>query len=374
MQTKTKNTVVTVLFCLFFFGGALLCLLKPADDYSFTERRKLDSFPVPTLSSILSTRWMSDFEDYTLDQFPFRDSFRQIKAITHYYVFAQKENNSIYIADGSVSKLEYPLNEGLVEKAGEKFQKYYNQFFAGTDAKLYYSVIPDKNYFLAEENGFPALDYERLLAIYRSEMDANFTYIDIFDALSAEHYYRTDTHWRQEMLSGVVDALAAGMGVKDSLVTEYEEKTVSPFYGVYYGQSALPMAPDSITYLTNDNLEGCIVTNHEKGSVGGIYDMEKASSPDAYELFLSGAVSLMTIENPAATSDRELVIFRDSFGSSITPLLVSAYAKITLVDTRYAMPDLIETHYPTVYEDIVSADDVLFLYSTMILNNSSMLK
>ncbi len=347
MQTKTKNIVVTALFCLFFLGGALLCVLKPADAYSFTERRKLDSFPVPTLSSILSTRWMSDFEDYTLDQFPFRDSFRQIKAITHYYVFGQKENNSIYIADGSVSKLDYPLNENQVEKAGDKFQKYYETFFAGTDAKVYYSVIPDKNYFLAEQNGFPALDYDRLLALYQGKME-NFTYIDIFDALTIDHYYRTDTHWRQEMLSGVVDALAAGMGVKDGLVTEYEEKTVSPFYGVYYGQSALPMAPDSITYLTNGILDDCIVKNHEKGTVGGIYDMEKASSPDAYELFLSGAVSLMTIENPNAKTDRELVIFRDSFGSSVTPLLASAYTKITLVDTRYIVPDLIETSYPTV--------------------------
>ncbi len=134
------------------------------------------------------------------------------------------------------------------------------------------------------------------------------------------------------------------------------------------------MSPETIIYLTSDILDGCVVTNHETGKVGSIYDMDKANSPDAYEMFLSGAVSLMTIENPAAQTDQELVIFRDSFGSSITPLLVSAYSKITLVDIRYVMPDTIETLYPTVYADMKNADDVLFMYSTMVLNNATMLK
>lgn len=373
MQNKTKNTFVTVLFCLFFLGGALFCLVNPQKSYSDTERRQLDTFPALSWDAVMDTKWMSDFEDYTLDQFPLRDTFRQIKAITHYYLFAQRDNNDIYIADGTVSKLEYPLKESSILKAADKFEEMYKKFFADTEAKTYYSIIPDKNYFLAAQNGYPAMDYDRLMELLTDNLHS-FTYIDIFDQLSVEHYYRTDTHWRQEMLSGVVNTLADGMGFADRLTDDYTEQTFAPFYGVYYGQAALPMSPETITYLTSETLEDCIVTNHETGTVGGMYDMEKAQSPDAYELFLSGAVSLMTIENPAAETDKELVIFRDSFGSSITPLLVSAYSKITLVDIRYVMPDAIEAMYPTVYEDMRNADDVLFLYSTMVLNNATMLK
>ena len=96
--------------------------------------------------------------------------------------------------------------------------------------------------------------------------------------------------------------------------------------------------------------------------------MEKAYGKDPYELFLSGALSLITIENPNATTDKELVIFRDSFGSSIAPLLVEGYAKITLVDIRYISSDIVG--------NFVDFDnqDVLFLYSTLILNNSVTLK
>ena len=35
---------------------------------------------------------------------------------------------------------------------------------------------------------------------------------------------------------------------------------------------------------------------------------------DMYEIFLGGSKSLISIENPNAKTDRELVMFRDSFG------------------------------------------------------------
>jgi len=63
-----------------------------------------------------------------------------------------------------------------------------------------------------------------------------------------------------------------------------------------------------------------------------------------------------------------LVIFRDSFGSSIAPLFAQGYKKITLVDIRYMHPDMLE-HYVE-FEN----QDVLFLYSTLVLNNAETLK
>lgn len=99
-----------------------------------------------------------------------------------------------------------------------------------------------------------------------------------------------------------------------------------------------------------------------------IYDMEKARGRDPYEIYLSGAISLITIENPNATTEKELIIFRDSFGSSLAPLLVEGYAKITLVDIRYLRSDMLSKFIT--FEN----QDVLFLYSTLVLNNSETLK
>ena len=89
---------------------------------------------------------------------------------------------------------------------------------------------------------------------------------------------------------------------------------------------------------------------------------------DPYEIFLSGAISLLSIHNPRAETKRELVLFRDSFGSSIAPLLVDGYSKVTLIDIRY-----IDSSYAETMVDFENAD-VLFLYSTSVLNHSETLK
>ena len=143
----------------------------------------------------------------------------------------------------------------------------------------------------------------------------------------------------------------------------------TPFYGVYYGQAALPLPADSLTYVVNDTLTNCITTNVETGkSYSGVLDFEKLESSDPYEVFLSGASAVVYVENPKAETEKELVIFRDSFGNSMAPLLLEGYSRITLVDTRYILPELVGE-----FVDFEQAD-VLFLYSTLILNQSEALK
>lgn len=48
---------------------------------------------------------------------------------------------------------------------------------------------------------------------------------------------------------------------------------------------------------------------------------------DAYNVFLGGPSALIEIENSEASNEKELIIFRDSFASSLTPLLISEYQK-----------------------------------------------
>lgn len=150
---------------------------------------------------------------------------------------------------------------------------------------------------------------------------------------------------------------------------DYTEVTLDrPFYGVYSGYAALPLAGETLRYLTNDTIAACRVTNFETGGEGPVYDLEKARGSDPYELFLSGSVSLLTVESPNARTDRELVIFRDSFASSLAPLLLEGYSRVTLVDIRYLSPTQLGRYLT------FTNQDVLFLYSTGVLNNSSTLK
>lgn len=98
------------------------------------------------------------------------------------------------------------------------------------------------------------------------------------------------------------------------------------------------------------------------------YDMEAALGRDPYEMFLNGADALLVIDNPKGEKERELIIFRDSFGSSLAPLLIESYSKITLVDTRYINSALLGEFID--FDD----QDVLFIYSSGPLNNSLAMK
>lgn len=366
MTDKGRDYLVVVIFLFFVYGFALLCVFKPVDKISESERRLLAQKPQLSIESILDSRFMEDFESYSMDQFPLRDSFRKIKAFTAFYVLQQKDVNGIYVADGYASKLEYPLNQDSLDYAVKKLNQIYEKYLNKNQTKVYLSIIPDKNYFLAKENGYPELDYSKLTG-YLTEKLPEFQYIDIFDSLEIQDYYRSDTHWKQEKIKDVAEKISTAMGTP--FLGMYEEKQVEkPFYGVYYGQSALPLPSEKITYLDNDILASCEVYDYETEEYLTVYDMEKAAGKDPYEVFLSGPKSLLRIYNEEALTEKKLIVFRDSFGSSIAPLWIEGYREIILIDIRYLSSEFLGRMID------FKESDVLFLYSTLVLNNSITLK
>ena len=366
MNKKTKDLLTLGVAALFVLVFALWGICKSDDAVSESERRPLKQFPTLSVEEVLSGRFQSNFESYTLDQFPLRDGFRTLKALSVRDLFGEKDNNGIYVADGYAAKIDDTIHEDSLDHAADRFRYVYETYLKNTGANIYLSVIPDKNYFLAAENGYPAMDYEKFFSLMREKADFA-EYIDLTGTLSLQSYYRTDLHWRQEMLVPTAIALADAMGVP--LTGDFTEVTLdTPFYGVYRGQSALPMQPDRLAYLTNDIIDGCRVYDYENDAHLPVYTLEKADGSDPYEIFLSGPKSLLRIENPNAPKERKLIVFRDSFAASLIPLLAEGYSEITLVDIRYLSPAALGKFIG------FTAQDVLFLYSTSVLNDSATIK
>lgn len=362
-----KHNIIIVSFgcCIAFF--MLTLVFAPKETSSVAERRKLAEFPKFSLENLQDQSYMDELEAYLLDHFPLRDGLRRIKAYFAYDVLGQLENNDIYMVDGYAGKLEYPLNEASVKKAADKMQAIKAQYFP--EAEVYYAIVPDKNFFLAEQNGYPSIDYDRLRMLMQEKL-TDMTYIDIWDTLSIEDYYTTDTHWRQECLTETVARIGENMGFAQHLTNAYEQQEVPQFYGVYYGQSALPLSSETMYYLTNETTQEATQWSLETNETKPIYISEEEAGFDKYNMFLSGAQALQKIESPLAKTDNRLIIFRDSFGSSITPLLLEAYKEIILIDTRYISSALLGE-----YVDFKEPNtQILFLYNTLLLNNSSMLK
>ena len=363
---KAKFISIILVFCLLIGGASVWLFAKPDGEISEWERRKLQQFPEITFERVMDGKFMKEFVTYMTDQFPLRDEFRRLKANVLFKIYNQKDNGGIYIQDGSASKIDASINQGSIDHFVGRMDRIYNSYLKDSDCKVYFTAVPDKNFFLAEKGGYPAMDYEELYRVFGERL-SYMNNIDIRELLEADDYYTTDTHWKQEKIVDVANEIRSQMGMKP--VTDYEEKVLGDFYGVYYGQSALPLEPDTIGYLTNEEIESCTVYNLEKDTHTDVYDLIKYEEAlDSYDIFLSGAVSLLEITNPKGDKDKELVIFRDSFGSSVAPLLLSGYSKITLIDIRYIATDMVSQ-----FVDFTN-QDVLVLYSTMMINSSLTLK
>ncbi len=371
MKKRFKNIINMVIS--FSFIGVLLFfaisgIFMPDTEISYAERRKLADFPEFSVEKLLKkdvngNGYFDALEEYLLDQFVARDNFRTLHVSARRYLFRQKDVNNLYTINDSIFKMEYKLNEKAVERAAEVYLKVIDRYFSNNGANIYYTIVPDKNYYSAEAGGYLLLDYDKMFSIMNGKL-ADYNFIDIRDELSADDYYRTDLHWKQENLFGVANKLLHAMGEAGNVnKVNFEYEAYESFKGAYYGQAALPIEPDTLVYLTNNELENCKVFDYESGKYINVYAEDKLGTVDTYDVFLHGPRSIVTIENPSCENGKELVVFRDSFGSSLAPLLTGAYSKITLVDIRYVSSANVGR-----FIEFSENCDVLFMYNTGTLN------
>ena len=201
---------------------------------------------------------------------------------------------------------------------------------------MYTTVIPDKIYYLADDAGCPVIDYDALFDKVSKEVDAKF--INVADKLTLDSYYTTDTHWKESKIVPVADKLLEAMNAAKNEALS-QAATLSPFYGVYYGQSALPLAPDSVEYLLSERLKNATVLRADKTTKklmeAKLYYEENINAGDPYDIFLGGACTVTVIQNTGKTNGKTLYLFSDSFGRSLAPLLLSDYDKVVFYDIRY---------------------------------------
>lgn len=355
-----KEKIIAIGFFIFILGFFIINLITVDLEVSVSERRYLNKLDF-SIENLVNGEIFEDFDDYAMDHFAFRDKFRKVKAMTELNFFKKNDYNDLYVKNDYIYKIEYPLNENSVLDFTRKLNDINLKYL--TNNKVYYSIIPDKNYYSKDK--YLKMDYDKLIDIFNDNIDDSFKYIDITDKLELSDYYYTDIHWRQDKLDLVVNELAYSMDFR--VGTNYRKKKYNPFYGSYYGQLGIGGKTDELVYLTNKTIEKARVKDLES-DLDKVYDEEALGGIDSYDVYLGGASSIVEVYNNNSSSSKELIIFRDSFGSSMAPLLLDGYSKITLIDLRYISASLLSEYVE------FNNQDVLFLYNTTIINNSRLIK
>lgn len=342
----------------------LLNLTVPPPEVLVSERRVPAKFPELSISSILDGRFMSKFEDYAADNFVFRDPFRSISAFFVLDLYQQTDKSGIYRRpDVGLGEFRR-VNETAFRQTTERLKRA-AQFFDGFDMKIYYTVIPDKSTFAARY--MPGFDLETAEEILLDVLD-DYEYIRIANYLNADSYYKTDLHWNQTEIGDVVTILLGSMGA-GSVAQGSAVLSAGEWRGLYAGQLALPVDPDTMTYTDVPGVRVSYINERTlEFEQGPLYEPERITGVDPYDVFMRGPQPLIVIENDSAPN-RELYLFRDSFGSSLAPLLAYSYSKITIIDLRYIHLMLLDQLL-----EVTPGSDVLFIYSSQIFNNPSILQ
>ena len=354
MSDKLKNIIIVLSFFLVLGSFFLLNLFTPDKKVSISERRNLATLPSFKVSKILDGSYFQEFDNYSMDQFYQRDFFRKIKINLDLKIKGNYNNIGFY--NGYIYENLYPLNENSVLNLTKKINNIVDNYLTN-DNKVYYTIVPDKSYYIDKNN--LKIDYNQMISIMNSNVKGE--YIDITDDLSLDDYYKTDTHWQEEKLLKVVKHLGNNMKFLVEEDTTFEK--ISSFQGVYASRLVQTNNEDNIFISHNKYLDNALLKDMITNEELNIY-ADVSNSLDKYDTYLHGSKALLELDNPLSDNDKELIVFRDSYASSLIPLMVSGYKKITLVDTRYISPKVLNNYIN------FNNQDVLFIYGAIMANNS----
>lgn len=334
-MNKFHNLLITLLFCIFIGGIAVVSILIPDKSFSEMENRNLRLFPELTWNRFTSGRFMTEAESYVSDQMAFRDGLVSIKSISE-VLSGKPENNGIYFAKNDT--LIRRVNEPNESKVEENIQ-YLSDFAERLEIPVYFGLIPTAAAVWQDKlsKGAPSADEKEWTQwLYSRSGVEN---IDLASALEQhsgeEIFYRTDHHWTTLGAYYGANAILNAMGMEELDLSDYTPTEVShSFLGTNYSSAgAWWVEPDTITVYVPEN--GKDVTSNFTGreEPGRLYTPEQLDVKNKYAYFLGGNQPLCVIRSQS--EGPKILVIRDSYTDCLTPFLTERFREVHLFDLRY---------------------------------------
>lgn len=296
--------------------------------------------------SVMDGAFQADLETLLADQFPLRDRAVTLQAEIR-LALGEREIGGAYLGTGG--RLLQKITDADVDFAAiAKDARKYARLCSDTGIPVTLIPVPSALCSLPEAlpDGAPTYDLDRIYAVLQSCDDA--VVLDLRESLRGDGslYYRTDHHWTSR---GAFTAYCLWCEAHGRTAPDWEdllpETVTKDFRGSLYSKAPLPG-------IASEPIELIAVPEHltvtADGTAIDLYDRKALNTKDKYNVFLSGNHGLVVIENPDAAGGT-LLLIKDSFANSLVPFLVRDYARIMMVDERYApfrLRDLAEQERP----------------------------
>ncbi|MBD9267407.1 MAG: hypothetical protein EGS34_03045, partial [[Ruminococcus] torques] len=327
------------------------------------ENRALEQRPKLTISGIESGRWMKQYESYVSDQFAGRDFWVALKSRIDLIAGKRKANGVFkgkdhYLLEDIARPDEEQLKANL--DAMKKFQETYK------DIPMYMMLVPNAANIESDKLPYCAVteDQDKQFQKIKASLGTAFQWVNVEDTLkkhrAEEIYYHTDHHWTTQGAFYMFKDTASLFGIKGDVSDDYVSYTVTDdFNGVLASKSGCGLdEKEKIDIYAPTNGDDDVIVNYvnETKKTTSLYDSSKLKTRDKYGVFLGGNTSVIDIKT-VSTSQKRLLVVKDSFADCFIPFLTPHYREIVVVDPRYysgTMQDIMDTYRIT---------DALILYS-----------
>lgn len=298
-----------LMMCLIPFGGMLVC---PAN--TSTENRELAKFPQIQENGQWNVDYLQELAAYFEDHFAFRQELVSADAVIQSKVFGVSNVDTVVVGENDwlyyTASVDDYLGRNLLSERGvlniahnlSLIQRYVQQ----QGASFVFTIAPNKNslygdhmpYYFQQKTG-KAGHMELLkpqLAHY------NVSYVDLFSLFQAQEeilYLKRDSHWNQKGALLVYNALLEQLGMEHDNYEAVKALRLKDEYGDLNKMLYPLTAEPEWNY-------------HYQKEDGFRYRTDTKSVEEAW------------IETTNSEGKGKLLMFRDSFGNTLLPLMANA--------------------------------------------------
>lgn len=358
-----KENILGLAFVICVFVFMLLNVIVQDKEMSEQQNKMLAQKPKFSLEGVLSGTYMERYENYLKDQFAGSDALQRLQ-VSLKRLGGSKLENGIYIGkDGQLMDEIVTPDQATLRENLDAIKLFAD---ANDDLNIYMILVPDAANILSEK--LPRLattaDQDTMIAQVEKQLGDSVRWIDATSVMEQHEkeyiYYRTDRNWTSlgafYVFTQACETLGIDVGAQSTFVA-YPVSTT--FNGILSAKSSVGLneTDDIYIYVQKENA-GEVVINYvdEQRKTTSLYDSSKLETRNQYNLFLGGDTSLIDIKT-VSTSERRLLLVKDSFANCFVPFLEPYFREIVMVDPRYyggTIDEIMDTYRIT---------DVMFLYS-----------
>ena len=357
------ENLIGKLFILLLFVFMLVNIAVPDREISEEENRVLETRPSLSMGTVMNGDFMEQWENYQSDQFAGRDFWRSFKVALDRLGGARMENGVYIGKDGQLmEEIEVP-DDGQLEANLSALRQFTEDW---PDIRTTVMLVPDAACILSDSlPAFAAVEDQRqLFGVAEQRLGDSVNWVDTVSILnnhtSDKLYYKTDHHWTTQAAFYVFRESASSLGIEGEVGDGFVSYTVSDdFNGVLAAKSGIGLSEKETIdiYAPTQGDDDVVLSYVDEGrKTTSLYDSSKLETRDQYSVFLGGNASVIDIKT-VSSSQKRLLVLKDSFANCFIPFLAPYYREIVVVDPRYysgTIGDIMDTYRIT---------DALVLYS-----------